>query len=147
MKKTLYSLFFLPIILFSSLDMNKVNSVLVNIQAPKELKFYAQESNSKIDKNILLTTLKDADIVLFPEENENYKMAIVNSYKKLKLDQNNIGAIYQKKDRTQIVFIVERLKSHGLALPKIFNRYLISESQLNPVTLLLNHLNRKKITK
>jgi hypothetical protein len=128
MKKIL--VIFLPIIAFSDLNMSEVNSVLLNIHASKELKYYSSDINSAIDKKIKFTSFDDADILLFPKKTDTQKIidnkiAIVSSYQELKDNNNSIGAIYLKKDRTQIIFIKERLKNKGLTLVKKFNKYIV----------------------
>jgi hypothetical protein len=128
MKKIL--VIFLPIMAFSDLNMCEVNSVLLNIHASKELKYYSSDINISIDKKIKFTSLDDADILLFPkktdiQKNIDNKIAIVGSYQELKDNNNSIGAIYLKKDRTQIIFIKERLENKGLTLEKKFNKYIV----------------------
>ena len=139
MKKILMILSILPLILFADIDVGKVTNILLNINAAKPIKFY--NANEKVDltNHIELTTLEDANIVLFSHKAYVDKMTIVDSYKKLKLNKHSIGAIYLKKGRTQIVFIQERLEANGLLLSAKFKKHLLHEWQLNP-QLLMNSL-------
>ncbi len=132
-------LFFIPIMALAELDIARVNKALLSIHSSHELKFYSSELNERIDKGLRFTSLEDADIILFPEEIDNTKMMIADSYKELKTNKKYIGAIYIKKGRTQIIFIKERLENNGLSLPKLFNKYLLSECQLSPICLLINY--------
>jgi len=136
MKKRISIFLFLPILAFSELNMREVNSVLLSIHASKELKYYSFKLNSVMDEKIKFTSIDAADILLFPEKTFtkvmlNKKTVIVNSYQDLNENNNSIGAIYLKKNRTQIIFIKERLKNKGLSLPKKFNKYIVSASLLN----------------
>ena len=126
----------LPIIAFAELNMNEVNSVLLNIHASKELKYYSPNISNAINKKIKFTSLEDADILLFPKKTVNKKtlnskILIVNSYKALKKNKNSIGAIYLKKGRTQIIFIRDRLIDKKLTLPKKFNKYIVPNCHIN----------------
>jgi len=135
MKKLLTVLLVLPLILFAGIDVQKVRDTLLNINANKPIKFY--NANEKINlSNMRLTSLKEANIVLFSSKKYTSKMTIVDSYKKLKLNKNSIGAIYLKKGRTQIVFIKERLERNGLKLNVELKKHLLHEWQLNPQLLL-----------
>jgi len=136
MKKILMILSILPLILFADIDVGKVTNILLNINASKPIKFY--NANEKVDltNRIKLTTLEDANIVLFSHKVYGDKMTIVDSYKKLKLNKHSIGAIYLKKGRTQIVFIQERLEENGLLLNAKFKKHLLHEWQLNPQLLM-----------
>jgi len=139
MKNILIILSILPMLLFSDIDVQKVTNVLLNINATRPIKFY--NANEKVDltNSIELTTLEKANIVLFSLKEYRSKLSIVDSYKKLKLDKDSIGAIYLKKGRTQIVFIKERLEKNGLILNTKFKKHLLHEWQLNP-QLLMNSL-------
>ena len=130
MKKTIGMFLFLPIVTFAGLNMNEVSRVLLGIHASKELKYYSAKINNSIDEKIKFTSLEDADIVLFPRENFNNNIMIVNSYEALKENKNSIGAIYLKKDRTQVVFIKERLEDKGISLESKFNNYMVSACHL-----------------
>ena len=132
MKKVLIVLSVLPLIVFASINVKKVTNVLLNINANKPIKFY--NANEKIDlsNNMKFTSLENANIVLFSLKDYTSKMTIVDSYEKLKLNKNSIGAIYLKKGRTQIVFVKERLEANGLTLSAKFKKHLLHEWQLNP---------------
>jgi hypothetical protein len=131
MKKKIGIFLFLPVLAFSGLNMREVNNVLLNIHASKELKYYTFKLNSVMDEKIKFTSIENADILLFPEKTFSKKIVIVGSYQELNKNTNSIGAIYLKKNRTQIIFIKERLKNKGLSLPKKFNKYIVSSSLLN----------------
>ena len=131
MKKTIVMFLFLPIVTFAGLDMNEVSRVLLGIHASKELKYYSDKINSNIDKNIKFTSLEDADIVLFTKKTVENKIIILDSYEALKNNKNSIGAIYLKKDRTQVVFIKERLEDKGISLESKFNKYMVSSCHLH----------------
>jgi hypothetical protein len=131
MKKRIGIFLFLPVFAFSGLNMKEVNNVLLSIHASKELKFYSFKLNSVMAESINFSSLKSADILLFPKNTSTNKIIIVDSYKALKENKNSIGAIYLKKNRTQIIFIKERLKDKGLSLEEKFNKYIVSSSLLN----------------
>ena len=131
MKKKIGIFLFLPVLAFSGLNMREVNDVLLSIHASKELKYYTFKLNSVMDEKIKFTSIDNADILLFPEKTFSKKIIIVSSYQELNKNTNSIGAIYLKKNRTQIIFIKERLKNKGLSLPKKFNKYIVSSSLLN----------------
>ncbi len=131
MKQRIGMFLFLPIVTFAGLDMNEVSRVLLGIHASKELKYYSDTINNSIDDKIKFTSFEDADIVLFPRENFNNNIMIVNSYEALKENKNSIGAIYLKKNRTQVIFIKERLKDKGITLESKFNKYMVSSCHLH----------------
>jgi len=130
-KKRAIIFLFLPILTFAGLNMDEINHVLLNIHTLKELKYYSAEINKGIDKKLKLTSLDEADIVLFPKKSVDNKMIIVGSYQELIGNNNSIGAIYLKKERTQIIFIKERLKNKGISLPEKFNKYIMPLCNLN----------------
>jgi len=135
MKRIFIVSFVFPLVLFAGLDVQKVKDTLLNINASQPIKFY--NANEKINlSNMRLTSLKEANIVLFSSKKYTSKMTIVDSYKKLKFNKNSIGAIYLKKGRTQIVFIKERLERNGLKLNAKFKKHLLHEWQLNPKLLI-----------
>lgn len=136
MKKIAYMFLILPILAMSGLDMVKVNNALLSIKSASPLKYHCSNKNIDISKKLKFTSLQDADVVIFPQKKHKKKMLIVGSYDELRTKKNSIGAIYMKKNRTQIVFIAERLKNNGLSLPKVFHKYIISECQLSLVCLL-----------
>jgi hypothetical protein len=138
MKKILIILSIVPILAFSSLNVQKVTSTLSNIKGNKVLSFHNANAKVSLNNKIKLTTLDNADIVLFSSKKHKSKITIVNSYKKLKLNKNSIGAIYLKKGRTQIIFVKERLDAHGLVLGSKFKKHILHEWQLNPTKLMNN---------
>jgi len=131
MKKIAVISIFFPIMTFAGLNINEVNSVLLGIHSLNKLKFYSSEVNNVMYKKINFTSYDDADIVLFPKTTESQKIVIVSSYDELKNDKNSIGAIYLKKNRTQIIFIKERLENKSLTLPEKFNNYIVPICYLN----------------
>ena len=135
MKKILYFLLIIPIFLTAGLNVSKVNSALISIKSTKPLKFFNANRNINLHKKLKLTTFEKANIILFSNKVNKNKLTITSSYKALRTNKNSIGAIYVKKGRTQIIFIEERLKEHGLSLPSSFKKNLLSECQLNPVCL------------
>lgn len=141
MKKIITILFIAPILVFAELDISKVNNALFGIKssssATKPLKFYNNNRNLNLNKNLKFTSQKSADIVLFPQQKKINKILIVDSYKALKENQNSIGAIYVKKSRTQIIFVKERLKKNGFKLLPMYKKYIIPECQLNSLCLLI----------
>jgi Na+-transporting NADH:ubiquinone oxidoreductase subunit NqrC len=140
MKRILIVLSILPIVVFASLNVQKITYTLSHIQGNKEISFFNANRELLLNDGIKLTTkLNNADIVLFSAKRLRSKITIVNSYKKLKRNKNSIGAIYLKKGRTQIVFVKERLTAYGLTLSSKFNKYMIYESQLSP-NFLMRHL-------
>jgi hypothetical protein len=136
MKKLLCVGLVAPAFLMAELDVEQINSTLSSIEFIKPLKFFSPKEKTPLTKNLNLTSLEEANIVLFPEKIENHKMNIVSSYKELQMNQNSIGAIYEKKGRTQIIFIKERLENNGLTLPFSFQKNILSECQVNPTCLL-----------
>jgi len=125
----------LPILTFAELNMDKVNSVLLNITASKELLYYSTEVNIGLDKKLKFTSLDNADIVLFPKKSLKNKIIIATSYQELKDNKNSIGAVFLKKHRTQIIFIKERLQNKGLSLPRKFNNYIYPLCHINATCL------------
>jgi hypothetical protein len=138
MKKIITILTIIPIIAFASLNVQKVTNTLSNIKGNKTISFFNANSHIHLNGKIRLTSLGSADIVLFSSKKHKSKITIVNSYKKLKLNKNSIGAIYLKKGRTQIVFIKERLAHHGFKLSSKFKKHIVHEWQLNPKSLMNN---------
>jgi len=138
MKKILISLLILPVFVFAELNIPKVNKTLQGILANKDLTFYNANNKIKLKGNLHLTTLKKADIVVFAKKPSKHKMTIVNSYKALRADTKSIGAIYEKKGRTQIVFVKERLDANGLVLSPSLKKHLLHQWQLNTLSLLNN---------
>jgi len=139
MKKILIVLLVLPVIVLAGIDVQKVTNTLLNINSNKPINFYNANKKIKLSNNMKFTSLESANIVLFSLKEYSSKLSIVDSYKKLKLNKNSIGAIYLKKGRTQIVFVKERLERHGLKLNAKFKKHLVYEWQLNP-QLLMNNL-------
>jgi len=131
MKKIAVISILFPLITFAGLNINEVNSVLLSIHSLNKLKFHSSETNNAMYRKINLTSYDDADILLFPKNAESEKIVIVSSYEELKNDKNSIGAIYLKKNRTQIIFIKERLENKLLSLPKKFNNYIVPTCYLN----------------
>ena len=136
MMKLIYLLFLTPIFLTAGLDVSKINTTLESFTSSKQLKFYNANKSIKIKEELTLSSFDNADVILFPKEKKLKKLAIVNSYGALRESKKNIGAIYLRKGRTQIVFIQERLKNNGLSLPEKYQKYIITECQLNPICLL-----------
>jgi hypothetical protein len=129
----------IPIVAFASLNVQKVTSTLSNITGNKPISFFNANKHIPLTNGkIKLTTLGSADIVLFSSKKHESKMTIVNSYKKMKLNKNSIGAIYLKKGRTQIVFVKERLAEHGLILSSKFKKHIVHEWQLSSKSLMNN---------
>jgi hypothetical protein len=138
MKNIITILTIIPIIAFASLNVQKVTNTLSNITGNKTISFFNANSHIHLNGKIRLTSLNSADIVLFSSKKHKSKLTIVNSYKKLKLNKNSIGAIYLKKGRTQIIFIKERLDANGLILNSKFKKHILHEWQLNPKSLMNN---------
>lgn len=137
--KTRFILFILlvPLLGFAELDMQKVNHALVSLQSGKSLTFYNDDAESvgklKAQKrSIAFTSKGNADVIIFPKGNEKNKMTIVESYQQLKDDKESIGAIYMKKGRTQVVFVKERLKAHGIKIQKNKKVSVITECHFSP---------------
>lgn len=138
MKKILTIVSIVPILAFSGIDVKKVTNTLAQIKSNKQLSFFNADRHILLDAKIKLTTLNGADIVLFSSKEHKSKMTMVDSYKKLKLNKNSIGAIYLKKGRTQIIFVKERLDSHGLVLSSRFKKHIMHEWQLESKGLINN---------
>jgi len=139
MKKIINILIIIPLFAFAGLDISKVNSVLSSIKSSKissmPLKFYNNNRSLNLNEKLKFTSQSSADIILFPKRKKINKVLVVDSYKALKKYKNSIGAIYIKKGRTQIVFVIERLKNNGFDLTKIAKKYLIQECKLEAICL------------
>ncbi|HHD81842.1 MAG TPA: hypothetical protein ENK94_01455 [Campylobacterales bacterium] len=136
MKKIVFMLALIPIVSLAGLNLPKINKTLSGISSNKTISYYNANNLIDLRGTLNLTSKHEADIILFSEENNQNKITIVNSYKKLKKNKNSIGAIYLKKGRTQIVFVKERLDKHNLHLKQSFRKHLIHEWQLNRVSIL-----------
>jgi hypothetical protein len=133
--KYIYILLLTPLLLFADLNIEKVNEALTSISSSKKLSYFSNNKNLLTKLKVKKTSsIKKADILLFPKGKNYKKIVIVNSYKKLKKDKNSIGAIYVKKGRTQIMFVQERLKKNGLNISN--KKYQISECHLSPICFL-----------
>ncbi len=138
MKTNIYLLLYIPLLLFSDLNIEKINSVLSNIKLNNNPVIYFSKnrdffSKLKVKKS---NSINKADIIIFPKKNNTDKMTIVDSYDKLKQINNSIGAIYIKKGRTQIIFVDERMKTNALKLSSKYNKYIIKECYLKEFCLL-----------
>jgi len=138
MKRIFTILLMTPIIVFASLNVEKVANALSNIKGNKQISFYNANKQIPLSSSLKLTSLESADIILFSAEKYESKITIVNSYRMLKSNKNSIGAIYLKKGRTQIIFIKERLDANGLILNHKLKKHIVHEWQLNPKSLILN---------
>ena len=138
MKNIIRVLLITPIIVFAGFNVQIVTNTLSNIKGDKQISFFNANKDITLNHKLNLTSLKSADIVLSSSKTYKSKVTIVNAYKKLKLNNNSIGAIYLKKGRTQIVFIKERLDSHGLSLSSRFKKHIIHEWQLKSKSLMNN---------
>ena len=138
MKKIIYLLFLVPLVLTAGLDISKINKTLSSMTSSKEkLKFFNANSKIKMKRELTFTSIEKANIILFPKQNSKVsQISIVDSYSALRGNKKYIGAIYLRKERTQIVFIKERLENNSLTLPSKYDKYIITECQLNPVCLL-----------
>ena len=133
--KSFYMLLLTPILLFANLDIEKVNEALSSIKSDKKLSYFSNDKKFITKLKIKKTaSIKNADIILFPKDENSKKIVIVDSYSKLKKNKKSIGAIYVKKGRTQIMFIDERLKKNGLKIDN--EKYQITECHLNPICFL-----------
>jgi len=138
MKKIIYLLFLVPLVLTAGLDISKINKTLSSMTSSKEkLKFFNANSKIKMKRELTFTSIENANIILFPKQNSTIsQISIVDSYSALRDNKKYIGAIYLRKERTQIVFVKERLENNSLTLPSKYDKYIITECQLNPVCLL-----------
>ena len=133
MKTNIYLLLSVQLLLFSDLNIEKINAVLSSIKLNNNPVIYYSKSKSFFSKlNVKKSNSIDgANIIIFPKKNGIDKMTIVDSYAKLRQNSNSIGAIYIKKSRTQIIFVDERIKTKGLKLSNKYNKYIIKECYLN----------------
>ena len=138
MKPSIYLLLFLPLFLFSDLNIEKIDNVLSSIKLNNNPITYYSKNRSFFSKLKVkkAQSIDSADIIIFPKKNSTNKMYIVDSYDKLKLSSSNIGAIYVKKGRTQIIFVDERMKNNALKLSNRYNKYIIKECYLHEFCLL-----------
>jgi len=137
-KQKIYLLLLLPLLSFADLNIERVNSVLSAIKSNnKSLSYYTTDKSFltklKVPKS---SSIKNADILLFPKNKNSKKIIIVDSYSNLKKNKKSIGAIYMKKGRTQIMFVDERLKAKGLKLSSKYKKYIIKECYLKELCFL-----------
>ena len=138
MYKIIYLFLILSILVFGKLDIDEVNEVLSTLESEyvEVLTFYNNDKSIDIENILTFTSFENANILLFAEESFLGKMIIVNSNEKLKKNRDSIGAIYLKNERTNIIFIEERLKKYNLTLNSDRERYIMTECELNPICLL-----------
>ena len=123
---------YIPLILFADFNIEKINDILSSIKVNNNpVVYYSQNENffSKL-KVQKANSINEANIIIFPKKSID-KISIVDSYDKLKSNNNSIGAIYIKKGRTQIIFVDERIKTKGFTLSNRYNQYIIKECYLN----------------
>ncbi len=137
-KQKIYLLLLIPLLSFADLNIEQINSVLSAITLKHKSPSYYTTNKSfltklKISKS---KSIKNADILIFPKNNNSKKIIIVNSYNNLKKNEKSIGAIYMKKGRTQIMFVDERLKAKGLKLSNKYKKYIIKECYLKELCFL-----------
>lgn len=125
---------FFPILLFSGLDLSKINTILLSMKsASRTLNFFNANSKIRITKELIFTTKENAYIILFSKKNVgDNQLNIVDSYQALHDNKKNIGAIYIRKERTQIVFVKERLENNDVSISSKYNNHIITEKQLQP---------------
>jgi len=138
-KLNIYVVLIIPLLAFSDFNIEKINGVLSSIKSKNRLVTYYISDVEFINKlNIPKTTSpKKADILLFPQNKKVKKTIIVDNFNDLKNNKKSIGAIYIKKGRTQIIFVDERLKAKRLRLSSKYSKYIIKESYLSPLCLLI----------
>jgi len=138
-KSNIYVVLIIPLLAFSDLNIEKINGVLSSIKSDnRPLTYYASDIGFMNKLNISkVNSPKKADILLFPKNKKVKKIIIVDSFNDLKNNKKSIGAIYTKKGRTQIIFVEERLKAKGLKLSPKYSEYIIKESYLCPLCLLV----------
>lgn len=136
MKKIIITLLIIPVVSLAGLDLPKVSKTLSGIKSKKSLTYFVASDKIVLSGNFNFTSKNKADILLFSKSKDKNKMLIVDSYKALKKNQNSIGAIYEKKGRTQIVFVKERLDKNNLVLENSLKKHLINQWQLDKVGLL-----------
>ncbi len=121
--------------LFSSIS--GVHPIMVYVEDPeyKDVFGYA--------KNMLLTnTVKSADVILVTDarmlervlkqkasgSHTDKKMILfATNYRLLKASKEVVGAFYWKKGRTQLLFVKDRLKAHGIVLSDEYKRFIVDE--------------------
>ena len=114
-----------------------VHPIMVYVEDPeyKDVFGYA--------KNMLLTnTVKSADVILVTDarmlervlkqkasvSHTDKKMILfATSYRLLKASKEVVGAFYWKKGRTQLLFVKDRLKAHGIVLSDEYKRFIVDE--------------------
>ncbi len=132
-KQNIYLVLYIPLLLFSDLNIDKISSVLSAMRLNgNPVIFYSENrrffNRLKVKKS---DSVQEANVIIFPNKKHKNKIAIVDSYSKLKSNHNSIGAIYIKKGRTQIIFIDERIKAKDIKLYYKYNKYIIKEHYLN----------------
>jgi predicted GTPase len=137
-KKDIYLLLFIPLLAFSDLNIERVNSILSAIKSNnKSISYFTADKSFFTKLNVPKSkSMKNADVLLFPKDKNSKKVVIVDSYSTLKKNENSIGAIYIKKGRTQIMFVEERLKAKGLELSSEYKKYIIKECYLKELCFL-----------
>lgn len=94
------------------------------------------------DKIVLAKRMKGSDVVLLTDKSMLYKvlnqkdldlentkkpLLFATDYHILKASKEVIGALYWKKGRSQLLFVRQRLKAHGIVLSKEYQKFIIDE--------------------
>ena len=88
--KYLYLLLLTPLLVFAELNIEKVNDALTSIKSSKKLSYFSNDKSLLTKLKIKKTTsIKEADILLFPKKKSSKKIVIEDSYSKLKKNKNN----------------------------------------------------------
>jgi len=88
---------------------------------------------SKSKRIILSRTPSSADIILITKKDTLRKLLkytkksilFTTKYNLLDNSDDIIGAFYWRKGRSQLLFIKNRLKKHGISLPGKYSKYII----------------------
>jgi len=139
MKKILFLLLFLPLLLSASKQEYelKILSTIADALFPntKVVKVWTDTQKStlfleKMKKIQIVSTIAEAEILLLTKENDikSKKMKFVTSYKLLKRYKNTtLGGFYWKKGRPNILFIRKNLIKYKRKLPKSMLKYIEDE--------------------
>ena len=121
--------------LFSSIS--GVHPIMVYVEDPEYKDVFGYAKNM-----LLANTVKSADVILVTDarmlervlkqkesvSHTDKKMILfATNYRLLKASKEVVGAFYWKKGRTQLLFVKDRLKVHGIVLSDEYKRFIVDE--------------------
>lgn len=133
MKKLLFLVTFLPIVLFSASSEAKILRLIFTELYDAELIIYSNEKEKlkTLAEAELKTTSQCSEATFLYSSTYIYSCKDIplftSSYKTLRENSNAIGAFYWRKGRPNIIFIKTRLKKFNLELPEKLKKYEVDE--------------------